>query len=158
MGDTQTKKKVKIPKKPRIKSSAWHVVINANKKTGQFQGGEAELKRKLVMCANLLREPHLQRFVYIIPKGHSYEKNILVPPTLEFQLEKGKRGFYHVHAARKTLAALLAELVELQCKGINPLYQNLRKEKARRSGHAAPSAGLSQPSFCVKPCPPVWAK
>jgi hypothetical protein len=90
------RKKTGGAKKDKKKTSAWHITINANKKTGQFDGGETELKRRLAMCARLLEDPHLQKFVYIMPKDHTYEANIL-SHTSEHAIEKGGRGFWHAH-------------------------------------------------------------
>jgi hypothetical protein len=107
MGDTQPKKKKFIPfrkrkgggvgnKAKQKKTSAWHITVNANKKTGQFDGGEAELKRRLTVCARLLEDPHLKKFVYIMRKEDTYEANVL-SHTSEHAIEKGPRGFWHVH-------------------------------------------------------------
>ena len=87
-----------VPKKKHIKYSRWLLTVDPRKKTGSHQNGEAGLRANLEKCARLLRPPFLEKFVYLTPKGHTYEANIL-ETSAENAIEKGpKRGFWHMHA------------------------------------------------------------
>ena len=86
------------PKKKRIKYSRWLLTVDPHKKTGSYPGDEAGLRANLEKCARLLHPPFLENFVYLTPKGHTYEANIL-ETSAEHTIEKGpKRGFWHMHA------------------------------------------------------------
>ena len=64
---------------------------------GSYPGGEASLRANLEKCARLLRPPFLQNFVYLTPKGHTYEANIL-ETSADHAIKKGPaRGFWHMH-------------------------------------------------------------
>ena len=82
----------------KTKYSRWLITVDPRRKPGSYPGGEAGLRRNLQLCARLLSPPHIQKFVYLMPKGHTYEKNIL-QTTADHAIEKGeKRGFIHLHA------------------------------------------------------------
>ena len=81
------------PKKKRIKYSRWPLTVDPHKKSGSYPGGEAGLRANLEKCARLLRPPFLQKFVYLTPKGHTYEANIL-ETSADHAIETGpKCGF-----------------------------------------------------------------
>ncbi len=81
----------------KAKFSRWLITIDARRKPGSYPGGEAGLRRNYELCARLLTEPHIKRFIFFTPKGHAYETH-MVRAVEEHAVEKGpNRGFVHMH-------------------------------------------------------------
>ena len=87
----------KSEKPKKAKFSRWLITVNPHRKPGTYPGGEAGIRRNLELCARLLTEPHIKKFIYFTPKGHAYDTHML-SATEEHAIEKGaKHGFVHMH-------------------------------------------------------------
>ena len=84
------------PKERKLRTSRWLLTLNPNVKQGQMEGGEAEIRKRLGLCAALLTKQRLEPYVYVLSEDYSYAQVTSV--TTDFELEKNSRGFVHMHA------------------------------------------------------------
>ena len=90
------KKTGKKPKERKLRTSRWLLTLNPNVKPGQMEGGEAEIRKRLSLCAALLTKARMEPYVYVLNEDDSYAQVTSV--DTDFELEKNSRSFVHMHA------------------------------------------------------------
>ena len=82
------------PKPRKERASRWLITVNYNKKVSQLS--ETDQRQRYALCAALLEQSRIEPYLYFLNKEDDMKDVMSV--TVEHEVERSPRGFYHMHA------------------------------------------------------------
>ena len=82
------------PKARKERASRWLITVNFNKKPSQMS--EVDQRQRYALCAALLDQTRIEPYLYFLNKEDDMKDVMSV--TVEHEVERSPRGFYHMHA------------------------------------------------------------